>query len=61
MNSDVKIPTAKIYQFPARAPKVPGPSAKVVAKVVPGGCWYHDEAIRSEPKPIRPLNGKPGH
>jgi Protein of unknown function (DUF2735) len=55
MNLDVKTASAKIYPFPVRAPKRPAP----VVNVVSGGCWYHDEAIRSEPKPIRPLTGKP--
>jgi hypothetical protein len=50
MNSDVKTVTAKIYQFPLRTAKTPVPTAKIVY----GNCWYHDEAIRAEPTPIKP-------
>jgi Protein of unknown function (DUF2735) len=51
MNSDVKVTTAKIYQFPQRAQKAPTLPAP---KIVFGSCWYHDDAIQSEPKPIKP-------
>jgi Protein of unknown function (DUF2735) len=65
MNSDVKTVTAQIYQFPHRAAKAPADLPVVLAKIVYGNCWYHDDAIQSEPdhvttKPIKPLNSKPG-
>jgi hypothetical protein len=54
MNSDVKTVTAKIYQFPARPAKTPPKQPAQVARTIFGNCWYHDEAIQSEPTPIKP-------
>ena len=55
MNSDVKTDTAKIYQFPQRAPKTPPKEPAPITKIVCDSCWYHDEAIReSEHMPIKP-------
>ncbi len=62
MNSDVKTPdgqtaTAKIYQFPLRAPNTPNdrPALPAPVRIVYGSSWYHDEAIRSEPTPMKPV------
>jgi hypothetical protein len=54
MNPDVKTVTAKIYQFPQRAEIAPAKPPAPIAKIVYGNCWYHDEAIQSEPTPIKP-------
>jgi Protein of unknown function (DUF2735) len=57
MNSDVKTTTAKIYQFPLRAPNTATerPATPPPVRIVYGSCWYHDDAIRSEPTPMKPV------
>jgi hypothetical protein len=57
MNPDVKTVTAKIYQFPQRTAKAPGQTPAPIVKTVYGNCWYHDEAIQSEPVPLKPTRG----